>query len=171
MVFIETKLSLFWWNFHYWQHWKLSFWQLPVQPVLKISSRWWHFLLNVIWMKLSPLSKSMLLFLQNEIHWYLSTTPDSVFRDFWGCLISWWISNGVDILELLSFQWIVLGLFWSEGFYRLKNEIYVRHSFVLHLLEFQSYAQIRLDWEPWGRLNKKDGLTRYGDSHVKDKTS
>ena len=26
-------------------------------------------------------------------------------------------------------------------------------------------------WEPGGRLNKKDGLTRYGDSHVKDKTS
>ena len=24
---------------------------------------------------------------------------------------------------------------------------------------------------PLGRLNKKDGLTRYGDSHVKDKTS
>ena len=22
-----------------------------------------------------------------------------------------------------------------------------------------------------GRLNKKDGLTKYGDSHVKDKTS
>ena len=22
-----------------------------------------------------------------------------------------------------------------------------------------------------GRLNKKDGLTRYGDSHIKDKTS
>ena len=26
-------------------------------------------------------------------------------------------------------------------------------------------------WEPGGRLNKKDGLTGYGDSHVKDKTS
>ena len=25
--------------------------------------------------------------------------------------------------------------------------------------------------KPGGRLNKKDGLTRYGDSHVKDKTS
>ena len=25
--------------------------------------------------------------------------------------------------------------------------------------------------EPGGRLNKKDGLTRYGDSHIKDKTS
>ena len=24
---------------------------------------------------------------------------------------------------------------------------------------------------PEGHLNKKDGLTRYGDSHVKDKTS
>ena len=24
---------------------------------------------------------------------------------------------------------------------------------------------------PGGRLNKKDGLTRYGDSHVTDKTS
>ena len=24
---------------------------------------------------------------------------------------------------------------------------------------------------PGGRLKKKDGLTRYGDSHVKDKTS
>ena len=24
---------------------------------------------------------------------------------------------------------------------------------------------------PGGPLNKKDGLTRYGDSHVKDKTS
>ena len=25
--------------------------------------------------------------------------------------------------------------------------------------------------ESGGRLNKKDGLSRYGDSHVKDKTS
>ena len=24
---------------------------------------------------------------------------------------------------------------------------------------------------PGGRLNKKDGLTRYGNSHIKDKTS
>ena len=27
------------------------------------------------------------------------------------------------------------------------------------------------DGESGGRLNKKDGLTWYGDSHVKDKTS
>ena len=30
---------------------------------------------------------------------------------------------------------------------------------------------IEPDWGPGGRLNKKDGLTRYGNSHVKDKTS
>ena len=28
-----------------------------------------------------------------------------------------------------------------------------------------------IQMDPGGRLNKKDGLTRYGDSHVKDKTS
>ena len=28
-----------------------------------------------------------------------------------------------------------------------------------------------LKCSPGGRLNKKDGLTRYGNSHVKDKTS
>ena len=30
---------------------------------------------------------------------------------------------------------------------------------------------LALGYFPGGRLNKKDGLTRYGDSHVKDKTS
>ena len=37
-----------------------------------------------------------------------------------------------------------------------------------------THASQRGSWgqnEPGGRLNKKDGLTRYGDSHVKDKTS
>ena len=36
------EMSSFWWNFHHWLHWKLSFWQLPVQAVMKISSKW-HF--------------------------------------------------------------------------------------------------------------------------------
>ena len=39
----ETEMSSFWWNFHHWLHWKLSKWQLPVQPVIKISSKWRHF--------------------------------------------------------------------------------------------------------------------------------
>ena len=39
----ETKMSSFWRNFHHWLHWKLSFWQLPVLPVMIISSKWRHF--------------------------------------------------------------------------------------------------------------------------------
>ena len=39
----ETKMSSFWQNFHHWLHRKLSFWQLSVQPVNKISSKWQHF--------------------------------------------------------------------------------------------------------------------------------
>ena len=33
------------------------------------------------------------------------------------------------------------------------------------------YNYMSLPEIPGGRLNKKDGLTRYGNSHVKDKTS
>ena len=36
-------MSSYWWNCHQWLHWKLSFWQLPVQPVMTISSIWWPF--------------------------------------------------------------------------------------------------------------------------------
>ena len=41
----NTKMekSSFWWNFRHWLHRKLSKWQLPVQPVMKISWKWWHF--------------------------------------------------------------------------------------------------------------------------------
>ena len=35
--YTETKMSSFWWKFHHWLHRKLSFWQLSVQPVMKIS--------------------------------------------------------------------------------------------------------------------------------------
>ena len=33
------------------------------------------------------------------------------------------------------------------------------------------YINMATKRKPGGRLNKKDGLTRYGNSHVKDKTS
>ena len=41
-------------------------------------------------------------------------------------------------------------------------------------LSSYNFSVSKLSWdkvETGGRLNKKDGLTRYGDSHVKDKTS
>ena len=42
----KTKMSSFW-NFHHWLHWKLSFWQLSVQPVMIILWKWRHFRFNV----------------------------------------------------------------------------------------------------------------------------
>ena len=39
----ETEMSSFWRNFHHWLHRKLSKWQLSVQSVIKISSKWQHF--------------------------------------------------------------------------------------------------------------------------------
>ena len=45
-------MSSFWRNFHHWLHWKLSFWQLSVQPVMKISSKWRHFRFSE-WRKLT----------------------------------------------------------------------------------------------------------------------
>ena len=34
----EKQMSSFWRNFNHWLHWKSSFRQLPMQPVIKISS-------------------------------------------------------------------------------------------------------------------------------------
>ena len=34
--YTEMEMMLFWWNVYHWLHWKLSKWQIPVQPVIKI---------------------------------------------------------------------------------------------------------------------------------------
>ena len=43
----ETAVQFFWRNYHHWLHWKLSKWQLLVQPLMKMSSRWQHFHFSV----------------------------------------------------------------------------------------------------------------------------
>ena len=72
--------------------------------------------------------------------------------------------------------------YFVVGIYGTKCQVkYVHFKAVIliHILltldDIQRYAfrvesQMTLR-DPGGRLNKKDGLTRYGDSHVKDKTS
>ena len=51
----------------------------------------------------------------------------------------------------------------------------IMHSSVYDFLRTRNRSAspriTELENAPGGRLNKKDGLTRYGDSHVKDKTS
>ena len=50
----ETEMSSFWRNFHHWLHRKLSKWQLSVQSVIKISSKWQHFRFSVTHLKSLP---------------------------------------------------------------------------------------------------------------------
>ena len=45
--FTETEMSQFWRILHHWLHRKLSKWQLSVQSVMKILSKWLHFRFSV----------------------------------------------------------------------------------------------------------------------------
>ena len=58
---------------------------------------------------------------------------------------------------------------WFGGFTMypncLNNWLALYNATIHDAVQWHIYAT------PGGRLNKKDGLTRYGDSHVKDKTS
>ena len=47
----------------------------------------------------------------------------------------------------------------------------VQHVYFITHETFSLNENFSFDGISGGRLNKKDGLTRYGDSHVKDKTS
>ena len=50
-------------------------------------------------------------------------------------------------------MWVILDRILYPPWFDIQIANYIRHS------------------PAGGRLNKKDGLTRYGNSHVKDKTS
>ena len=69
----------------------------------------------------------------------------------------------------------IIGLLYTGHRTRLHIMVYIlRHRHTFKLEEPQDLSRFcRLFWllSSGGRLNKKDGLTRYGDSHVKDKTS
>ena len=88
---------------------------------------------------------------------------------------------GIYEMDLLSWNYQIRVLLSFDTFRPRQN---VRHlqtifwSFFLvgQLYNFDSNFQKFIssnstNREPGGRLNKKDGLTRYGNSHVKDKTS
>ena len=54
----ERKMSSFLWNFHHWLHWKLSFWQLPVEPGMKN------------FMKITSPSQCIQWFFLGLLHWH-----------------------------------------------------------------------------------------------------
>ena len=62
--------------------------------------------------------------------------------------------------QYISGKWKnVYGIFLKLYFKSIRNKYILVHS-------YEENEKVS-----GGRLNKKDGLTRYGDSHVKDKTS
>ena len=67
-----------------------------------------------------------------------------------------------------------------EIIYRVITAPHYVYFYFNHLLKLELIGAVDLghhlfryllDGDSGGRLNKKDGLTRYGNSHVKDKTS
>ena len=75
--------------------------------------------------------------------------------------------NSKEIEWVSKYCWYIFArwenLYWWS--------IVVLSNVETHQFQLQKY-NIRFTIEsPGGRLNKKDGLTRYGNSHVKDKTS
>ena len=63
-----------------------------------------------------------------------------------------------------------------SGYTSIHRGTIIKFTYNFHFLENRITSlyqtQITLFHTiPGGRLNKKDGLTRYGNSHVKDKTS
>ena len=76
-------------------------------------------------------------------------------------VIDWFSWNHLQ--EVIDKSYIAMGP-WKKTFLNLKSGLCL---YIMVHLQAQQWAS----WSPGGRLNKKDGLTRYGDSHVKDKTS
>ena len=67
-----------------------------------------------------------------------------------------------------SQHFIQIFLTWNSQF-KLAGRNFI-HFFLWNRSNFWQDTKAEVVWAG-GRLNKKDGLTRYGDSHVKDKTS
>ena len=74
--------------------------------------------------------------------------------------------------NILWYQWGITAIAFKH-MVSLNIYLYIEHrmspiNFLYRVLK-PSKSGVKLT--PGGRLNKKDSLTRYGDSHVKDKTS
>ena len=66
------------------------------------------------------------------------------------------------------YQGTVAHIVLSNGLFKSRCTVYLYPYCIFWQLPVQSVTKIS---SSGGRLNKKDGLTRYGNSHVKDKTS
>ena len=71
---------------------------------------------------------------------------------------------------ILAFPTILLIWKGTDGWNISLSKIIIRLSYAVDILVANNF-EAPAARSSGGRLNKKDGLTRYGNSHVKDKTS
>ena len=70
------------------------------------------------------------------------------------------------LLVSFPFNFVVIQILWS--FILKKKPVGIFFSAFVEMCNFLWGSTVH---QPGGRLNKKDGLTKCGHSHVKDKTS
>ena len=79
------------------------------------------------------------------------------------------------LYEDLKIDTFICGIVWSlfrVMRFRGKHTMSVAVNCQWNVQLVKAVNGTTSEWgRPGGRLNKKDGLTGYGDSHVKDKTS
>ena len=83
------------------------------------------------------------------------------------------VSFGNQIKNLSGSEYFIQLQKWDIMFskFHFITIIPWNFSFPSSITPVAPWNSIEKNWTSGGRLNKKDGLTRYGDSHVKDKTS
>ena len=84
----KTKMLSFSLNFKHWLHWKLSFWQLPVQPMIKIESD--DNISSSVWENNW----------KTPFYWYYSLVYCSMIAPWWfgqSMVLSW---KGCDTIEM-----------------------------------------------------------------------
>ena len=111
-------MSSFWRNFHHWLHRKLSKWQLSVQSVIKISSKWQHFRFSglgviIVWhyeriqCNSCSVAKPAYFILTGSMRWKI-TRVKLKFKRSARSKVTWTMSascaRGADSVELLTLE-------------------------------------------------------------------
>ena len=146
-----------------------------VQSILWVLVVWWY--RKPGYQQSWPSYRRILWFLQQKewsMHgWYCQ--PGTYLMPQYGQWHQRWLSDGIMLIYFIHYGGKIFPIYqiaWLHDTmiltYLCRNSITNSWWFFFKVLTMNLPY---LNHEPGGRLNKKDGLTRYGNSHVKDKTS
>ena len=104
------------------------------------------------------------------VYWcvYMRQSASMSKAEIRGVIQQQWPKVSSTNMDYLNQYWISRA---DSRFAPSQRERLLQSNAVSHWLGANLESALNKAWHPGGRLNKKDGLTRYGDSHVKDKTS